>query len=154
MTFFLGFFFSSQGPISEAHLTILGFLQWSLPAFVVTRLHCLHTVLSSPHPDIPYSSLLAPSETPAVIQLVSQMTFHVLRDGHQPLPFQVFYICSKAKVAFTIISFQETSDSFQETSDSFHPHDMLISARTLEYSGHPSSLQQSDRVSLPAQCNW
>lgn len=68
---------------------------------------------------------------------MSQMTFNVFCHGQQPLPFQVFYICSKEKVAFTIVSFQETSDSF-------YPNDTLLSARTLEYSGHPRSLRQSD----------
>lgn len=68
---------------------------------------------------------------------MSQMTFNALSHGQQALSFQGFHICSKEKVAFTIISFQETTESF-------HLNDTLISARTLEDPGHPKSLQQSD----------
>lgn len=67
------FFSSSQGLTTKTHLTTLGFLQWSLLALVVSQLHCLHTVLSSPHPDIPYPLISAPSKALTVIQLIPDL---------------------------------------------------------------------------------
>lgn len=120
---------------------------------MVSQLHCPHTILSSSHPDIPHSFLLSSSETLAVIHLISQMALDGLCHGHQLLSFQDFYICFKAKVAFTIISSQETSDSFL-------PNDTLISTRTLEYITErssylcPHTLCNSHTIQVVALASW